>query len=243
MTLLALASVHGAPGVTTMALTAAAVAAETGTTWLVEADPSGGVLAARCAGLHGSPGVEALAYPDRRADPDLALAAQPFGALAVVVGPYDPARASAALARPRVPWTSVLFGTDGLVVVDAGRVHPGSPADGLLLAADTVWLVTHPEGVDLVVAAERRDRALADGARSVGLVTSGAGAYSPNRLSAELGAAWFGAVPHDPRAVDLLQRGASPSHRRLTRSPLVRAVRDLLARTVTAPLPAAEVTP
>ena len=65
MSLFCLCSAHGAPGVTTTALTLAGVWPKNRQCLLVEADPSGGVVAARF-GLQDSPGLASLAAAARR---------------------------------------------------------------------------------------------------------------------------------------------------------------------------------
>jgi hypothetical protein len=49
-----------------------------------------------------------------------------------------------------------------------------------------------------------------------------------DRAVGELGDQYLGALPHDPRAVSLLLRAGSPSHRALRRLDLIRALNSRL---------------
>jgi hypothetical protein len=111
MTVVAMASLRGAPGTTTAALGLAAVAATRQPALFIEADPAGGVLIGRCAGLEGAPTLEQLAFPDRDAatltfPALLERSMQHLGDLPVAVAPADPFRASASVAGHRSRWVS-----------------------------------------------------------------------------------------------------------------------------------------
>ena len=51
--------------------------------------------------------------------------------------------------------------------------------------------------------------------------------YGADRLRAELGDRYWGELPFDARAVDLLLRGASTRHRSLRSTPLLLAARGM----------------
>jgi hypothetical protein len=239
VTVVAMASLRGAPGTTTAALGLAAVAATRQPALLIEADPAGGVLIGRCADLEGAPTLEQLAFPDREAAglPFPALlerSMQRIGDLPVAVAPGDPFRASASVAGHRSRWVGNVHHLDALVVIDCGRLYPGSPAATIVRQADVVVLVCAPDGSDVVTAREWAMSQLElTGDRSVlrdppVLLTVGPGRYRPWRLARELGDQYLGALPYDPRAVSLLLRGGSPSHRALRRLDLVRALNTRL---------------
>lgn len=223
----AVTQLRGGPGGTTFALGLAAAAAEHGSSWLVEADPAGGVLVGRCEQLRGDRSLVDLAFPGPYAAGgglELATAAaQPLGHTNVVIAPEAPAQAYECVARPRHRWPAQLRALPGRVVVDCGRLFPGSPALDLLRLADVVVVVTSPEGGDVY----RFVQWASEGQRVVEsplLVTSGPGRFPPKALAREVGDAYLGALPAAPREVDLLLRGASTTHRQLYRSELVRSL-------------------
>ena len=223
----AVTQLRGGPGGTTFALGLAAVAAEQGMGWLIEADPAGGVLIGRREQLDGRRSLVDLAFPGAQAPvapPELAAsAAQTLGNTAVIVGPEQPTRAYECVARPKHRWPGNLRHLPGWVVVDCGRLFPGSPALDVLRYADAVVVVTPPEGGDVY----RFTQWATEGQRVVEspvLVTSGPGRFSPRQLAREVGDAYLGPLPYAPKEVDLLERGASTSHRALYRSELVRSL-------------------
>ncbi len=225
--IVAVTQLRGGPGGTTFALGLAAAAAEHGTAWLVEADPAGGVLVGRCEQLNGTRSLVDLAFPGPHAPGgtlELATAAaQPLGHTRVVIAPEAPAQAYECVARPRHRWPSQLRSLPGRVVVDCGRLFPGSPALDLLRQADAVVVVVPAEGGDVY----RFVQWASEGQRVVEsplLVTNGPGRFTPRAVAREVGDAYLGALPFAPREVELLERGASTTHRQLYRSELVRAL-------------------
>jgi len=235
VSVVAIASLRGGPGATTVAVGLAAVAAERGPALLIEADPSGGVLLARCPSLDGARTLVHLAFPDRDEAAAgianvVARVAQRLGELSVITAPVNPAQATEALARPRSRWPSRLDEVPGLVVVDCGRLYPATPAASVLRAADAVVLVSSPEAEDLI--------GFTDWARAANepgplfdapcLVTVGRGRFREWHITRELGATYWGSVPHAPDVVDLLWRGTSTRHRRVARSAFVRAMHSKL---------------
>ena len=240
-------TVRGAPGCTVASLAIAAVLAETCEVLWVEADPAGGVLAATSATVAPRPSLEDVAFADARTADTGALvdgAVQRLGDLAVLAAPADGWLVSTALAQPRHPWASGLGRRAGWVVVDAGRMSPLSPAWPLVRMADVVVVVCAPEPVSLVAALEwsegggrnRGDDGLLGSARvlTVAPPRRGPRRYGTDRLRAELGDRYWGEVPFDARAVDLLLRGASTRHRALRSTPLLSAARTLIQNLSTA---------
>ena len=223
-------------GATTVALLAAACIAEHDDAWIVEADPAGGTLSGRMTfAPHEVGGLERVAFPAEPTTPaeSLRAVAHHRGRLHVVTAPADPFRGHACHA-PRVPWVPALHDLPGSVVVDIGRVRAGTPARPILAMADVVLLVTSPEVSAAVSTAEwvqaagrvsAADSSLDDADVRVVVVDAPAGlGFARSTLRTEHWNAW---LPWDPAAVDLVHRGADVDDRRLRRSPLIDAVRDL----------------
>ena len=117
---------------------------------LVEADPAGGTLAA-ASGWPAEPSLVSLAAAARRGgDPALVWehCHQLPGGAAVLAGP-----ASADQARSALGMLDRLLGRlgelDADVLVDCGRLDPGSPASALWERADRVVLAVRPRLADL----------------------------------------------------------------------------------------------
>jgi hypothetical protein len=236
---IAVGSIKASGGATSTALVLAASAAATGEhVTLVEADPSGGSLLGWCADLDPSgPGLYEGVFQR-----DLAIGVQRLGEFDVVAAQGDPWRISAALDRPR-GWRQLLDPLDGVVVVDIGRLFPGSPAAQIAGVADVVVLVAPPEPGPLAATLEwvaRRGQFAATDAQidagRVRILTVDVAAERRLRIDPgllardELGPVYAGHVPFDDGALDLLCRGASIGHRSLRRSRLVLGVHGLLAR-------------
>lgn len=225
MALVCLGSVGAAPGVTTLSVLIAA-------SWprpavLVEADPSGGVLAVRYR-LGRSPGLAGLAAMVRQGAPPEAIWAYTQmlpGDLPVVVAPESgPVTtnilddASHELAR----WCRHHQGVD--IIVDCGRLAMRDVTWPLWAAADEMLLVTRPRADELYPVAHRF-KALENHVRSLGLVLVGDRPYRPEEIASQLEVPIRGTVADDPRAASVLATGGSG--RTLRRSALVRSVRTL----------------
>jgi len=161
--LVAVAADKGSPGVTTTALTLAAV-------WprralLAELDPSGGDVVLRLRGpqqslLSAERGLISLAVAARR-ELTTELLWQHVqvldGGLEVLIGVATPEQAGG-LGTLWRPLTTLLAGMPGVdVIADCGRLFPGSPALTVLQGSALVVLVTRPD-VDAV--AHLRSRVL-----------------------------------------------------------------------------------
>jgi hypothetical protein len=227
MAVVCFGSVRAAPGATTLAVLTAAV--WPGPAVLVEADPDGGVLALRY-GLSRHPGLTDLAAILREAPSADALlrAAQalPGSDLPVVVAPESGSVATHVLADVAASlgtWCADIEGLD--VVVDCGRLGPGSPAVPLLDSASDVLLVAHPRADELYAAAHR----LADLRRApgAGLVLVGEHPHTNAEVAGQFGLRVVGVVADDPRTAGLVQTGQG-SMRVLRRSLLVRSVQSLV---------------
>ena len=246
MALIAVAADKGSPGVTTAALTMAAVWPRRAV--LAELDPSGGDIALRLRGPRGVPlspetGLISLAVGVRRG----AQPAQVFehvqrldGGLEVIVG-LTTGEQGSGLAGSWGPIGDLLDRVPGVdVVADLGRLYPSSPAADALPHASAVVLVTRPT-IDAV--AHLRARAatvLRDlerrpgGAPIVGcvVVTTPRDDASPKQIDtvmrqAGLPVTVLGRIAYDPKGAGML---AGDWVGRLDRSLLVRSTREVVGR-------------
>ena len=227
MSLLTLVSAHGSPGVTTTALALAATWPEPRGCLLVEADPFGGVIAARY-GLGDSPGLSTLAATARGGFDDDAVEAHTQrlpGGLAVLVGPPSPEEARAVwrdVSGPLTTWAASRIDLD--LIIDRGRIQSatGVPDGGLAL------VVTRPS-VDQLRPAGIRQAALAEAGIDVSLLLVGDRPYGADEVVATMQVPVAGAVAWDPRTAEVLT-GAQGVMRDLRRSPLVRSAATLAER-------------
>ncbi|UUV36006.1 carbon monoxide dehydrogenase maturation protein [Amycolatopsis roodepoortensis] len=219
--LIALCSVKGSPGVTTLAVALAMTwpHAECMRRLVAEVDPSGGDLAMRF-GLPAAPGLVSLAAAARRTrDPAVVwdhTQALPGGARALVAPPggtHARAALSTLATAPDGPLLPVVARDEGVVVfADCGRVDPGSPAEAIARCADALVLVIGSQGDDLAHAAARLGE-LARWTPRPGLLLTGDG-YPTVDVERELGVPAIGRLPHDPAAAATLTGHRPPSARR-----------------------------
>jgi len=231
VTLIAIGSVRGAPGVTTLTVALAAVWDRVGAEPLVvEADPDGGVLAARFSLGH-QPSLTQLGARARATLDDSAVwdAAQllPGGLPVVVAHPAaDQGHATLRTAGGRIAeHLAALPGHD--VLVDVGRVRPGSPASPIIDRAALVLVVLRPR-VDEVDAAVHRLAAVAEHG-NVGIVVVGGRRRDAEDVEGALGLPVLGVIAHDTRGAGTL--ASTLTARGLQRLPLLRTAREL-ARTL-----------
>jgi hypothetical protein len=233
MSIVAVGSMHGSPGATTLALALAAVWARTGREALmVEADPDGGVLAARL-GLGHHPSITDLAVRSRGSlHPDLVWeAAQTLpGGRPIVVSHPSLDQCHATLRSGAGRLAEVLRALpDHDAMVDVGRLRPASPAAPLADAADILLLVMRPRLEDVDAAAQRLPGLSASSTgRVVGIVLVGDEPYRPADVEEVLGVAVLAMLPVDARSAAAVT-GAMPGPRALQRLPLLRSVRALAA--------------
>lgn len=209
--LVSVLSVKGSPGVTTLAVALAARWPAPARALVVEADPSGGDLALRFS-LPSTPGLVSLAAAARRAgDADLVWRHSrglPGGLLVIAAPPdADQARAAlSALAPDPAGGVGVLRtaadqpGT--AVVVDCGRVDPGSPALSIVRCSDVVVLLSRARADDLAHL-PRRLPTIGSWSPNPVLLLVGEG-YSTAEVARELGVPPLGRVPHDPDGAAVL---------------------------------------
>lgn len=198
---IAVCSVKGSPGVTTLCVALAARWPAPGRAVVVECDPSGGSLAARF-GLRTAPGLVSLTAAARQ-NRDLMLWAhtQPLpGGVPVVVAPPGGDYARAALATLLdARRQSVLRGAaavaGSVVVADCGRLDAVSPAMAIAREADRVLLVVRPRADELSHLAA--SLSMVDlWAMRPGLVLVGRG-HPAGEVTRELGVPVLAEIPHD----------------------------------------------
>lgn len=236
MSLICLGSAHGSPGVTTTAVALAGVWPEGRGLLLVEADPSGGMLAAWF-GLSDTPGLVSLTAVARRGLDGKVVgrhAQQLPGGIPVLVAPPSAEQAQAALrdlADPLAEWCAGQGEVD--VIADCGRLSPGPPHLGLLRRAEQVWVVARPS-VDQLRPAAARAAALRAAGMEASLLLVGDTPYSPGEVESTLGVTVAGVVAWDPAAADALAGGAAG--RDVRRSLLVRSAASLADGLTTEPV-------
>ncbi|MFI7122651.1 carbon monoxide dehydrogenase maturation protein [Amycolatopsis sp. NPDC049868] len=239
--LIALCSLKGSPGVTTLAVALAMTWPQAASTrrLVAEVDPAGGDLAMRF-GLPATPGLVSLAAAARRTrDPAVVwdhTQALPGGARALVAPPggtHARAALSTLATAPNGSLLPVVARDAGVVVIaDCGRADPGSPAEAIARRADALVLVTGTQGDDLAHAAVRLGE-LARWTPRPGLLLTGDG-HPTVDVERELGVPAIGRLPHDPIAAATLTGHRPPARRRGNNGGLARHA-AALARTLAEP--------
>jgi MinD-like ATPase involved in chromosome partitioning or flagellar assembly len=248
--IIAVAGGKGSPGAT-------AVAALVATAWpngddeshgdhesppvLLEADPEGGVLAARwhrALGVTHDPGLLSLAAArDGSALERVRRHSQRVGdRVDLVAGPPGAAQAEACLRELGEGGAEALREAPVVCVVDCGRLHPASPALPWARAADHLLLVTRPRLDEVVTLAPAAQRLLAAGVFPT-LVCVGAAPFEPTEVAEQVGLPLQAVVFDDPAAVAALF-AHGPGARRVARGRLRRSVTALVGTLV--PRPAEE---
>lgn len=252
--LITLASLKASPGVTTAALAVAAMWPGPEKVVVVEADPAGGDLAARFA-LEPAPGLVSLSAAARREHgTQIALehSQQLPGGLPVIAAPPAAEQAVSALdllTGDGMPlWANLAHDPEVVVIVDCGRLDPGSYAHRLVAAADIALLVARPALDECDRLAKSLD-ALAIRAEAtsteLGLVLSGPG-FERDQVQQSMRMRVWAQLPQDRKGAALLA-GATGKRRHLASLALPKAARalagELAAHHVTAvpsPVPPSE---
>ncbi len=253
MTVVALLSVKGSPGVTTTAAALAAAASAAGRrTLLVELDPSGGDLRLLAAAPPAEPNLVHAAGELRHArDGDAALDGQSVEVLPQLHGLAAPAgayEAGAVIASIGARWAPAFADFDGTVVVDAGRWDPRQDTADRIAGADAVALVCRPTAASVEHARHLVVTVRQVAQRPVAAVVVGLRPYAPDEVAAALDLPLAGGIAWDPRgAAALWAKGAVPGG---LRSPLVRTaaralvtIEALMPEPVTAPASPSAVAP
>ncbi|WP_194909578.1 chromosome partitioning protein [Catenulispora rubra] len=197
---------------TTTALALGATWPSNATVVVVEADPSGGDVASLF-GLEREPGLVSLSAA-ARARHEVGLLTEHAqalpGGLRVVAAPPGAEQAGGAvglLGRDAGPlWKAAASAEDLVVIVDVGRLDPGSPAHVLVAAADAALLVARPTLNEAHALAARLDGLIsATGAAGtrLHLVLHGEG-YPAEQVSQSLAFPVTAHLPHDAKAAAIL---------------------------------------
>ena len=230
MSLYALVSAGGSPGVTTAAL--ALSLGWPGQVILAECDPSGGdVLAGLFAGhMPARNGLLALAIeagqsPDAAASalwPQLIELDDERGRL-LLAGSSDP-RQSTALAPVWPALAGALTAQPADVIADCGRLDAGGGPAPVLAAASLVVLVLRPTLRQVSKARARVEMLtyLLAGSGRLALLLIGEGTHHPRDISRALGVPVAGSLPYDAKTASVLSDGVG-SRRGLQARPLIRA--------------------
>jgi len=241
MTVVACFSAKASPGVTTaVQLVAGAWPAGRGLL-VVEADPAGGDLAGRL-GLPADPGLVSLASEGRRGLSSYIIDAhaQPAGTnVSVLLAPAGsrPSAAAVSVLADRLADAFVMI-VDRDVVVDCGRLGPGSPAWPAVRAADAAVLFTGAAAVDVAHAAPLIED-VAVGSVDVGVVVIGEASgrrdrYPADEVADALGVPLWGTLPSEPSVAAALVAGRA-DRKVISRSGLARAAADLAERLASVP--------
>jgi len=196
---------------------------------VVEADPFGGVLAARF-GLGDTPGLASLAAaarPSLTGDDVTAHVQRLSGGLPVVVGVGSPEQGQAVIRDVAAPLAGLAAAGDVDVVVDCGRVGPGAGSLPLLRECDLVLVVVRPS-VDQLRHAAHRLGHVGSVAGSVALLLVGDAPYGAEEVASTLGVEVAGVLAWDPAAAGVVNgsvAGGFPGvgRGRLGRSALARS--------------------
>jgi hypothetical protein len=237
MAYVAFASAKASPGVTTTLTALVATWPRDRDLVVAELDPAGCDLGVRF-DLATEPGLVTLAAAGRRQldrstfvghTQPLPFAGRPGadgdaeGAVRrVLVGPVAADQAGAALAALRGVLPGVLSSLGADVLVDCGRLDPGSAAHDVVTEADLVVVVARP-----VVAEVHHLAARLSGLRpkALSLLLVGDRPYSVAEVADAVGANPLGTLPVDDRAAAALTVGRSDGPRILRRSRLLRDAR------------------
>lgn len=228
MSTVALASLAGAPGVST--LVAAMATASSRPLLVIECPPDGGVLATRW-GWQREPGLLEVADHDDTAALDLWQRARPWAGASRLLA-ADPS----AVTMHRSHLTRFLAGRIGdlgtATVIDLGRLQPDDATVELLRQVDRLWLVL--DGTVEQVAAATTWRPLLERTCAVEVVLApgrrGDGHYGSSEVAEALGWPVITRTVHDRRAAAALRGVGAPGGWLLARLPLVRQAGELLER-------------
>jgi Flp pilus assembly CpaE family ATPase len=240
VTTLALCSAKGSPGVTTLTCALGAVWPFERRVVVIEADPSGGDLAARF-GLSVKRGMTSLVLALRQLDhrqPEEEFDQHTLrlpGGLEVVVGPVG-AEAAAALDHQLGLLRQSLLppGVDALV--DCGRFSSnGSGQRRMLKEADAIFVLSAADAASLAHLRSLLDRLKGlDTPAPVSLLLAGSGEVPAHEVSALFGIGDVERVPRDLKTAYALGGGTGKS-KVVAKSPLVACAKRLVNRALPAP--------
>ncbi len=220
-------------GVTTLALAVAArwpvypLDPVLGAMLLVEADPSGGDLAARF-GLRPAPGLTSAAAATGTAGGGVGAHVQqlPGVGVPVLLAAASFVQAAAAVRTAADAGLIERAGGAGPVVVDVGRLDGRSAALPVAARADVTVVVCGPRWDEVAHAAATIDALRGAGAARLLLVLRGEGPLSGKDITQALQVPVWGTVPDDRGSARILSGQARPG-RGWVRLPLARSARSL----------------
>lgn len=218
MKVVSLASVRGAPGVTTTALLLASSFPDA---VVIEADLDGGVLAIRY-GLGREPGLATFAAGGSHDADGWRAHAQDAGGVPVLVGPDAPGATASMWRTAGERITHQILAADGMAVVDAGRLRSPVP---VVAASDLLILVVNPVAEQLVALTHLVPTLHQTIRGRLGVVLVGDGPYRAADAEHSVGVRVLGELPDDRDAAEALRDGGSRV--RLSRSRLARAASAL----------------
>lgn len=228
--LIALGSLRGAPGVTTLALAMARFADAKGwDTILVEADPEGGVIRHLLPDLSPDRDLLSFAVSARREASSAVLHdhAQPLDngtSARVLLAPEVGPKVVRALDLIDESLVDIANHPKRMVIVDCGRI--ANAAASIFNAADTRWLLTLPDAPS-VLSLRALYEAYPDEATRVGTILVGDEPYGPADL-ASIGIGVAGNLAHDPKTADAVRGVGHMPLKRFLKSKYVKSVADLL---------------
>jgi MinD-like ATPase involved in chromosome partitioning or flagellar assembly len=236
MTIFAIGSLHGSPGATTLALgLAAAWPTAVGRDRLVvEADPDGGVLAARFGSLRADRTLADLAasLTVRRsftADRLFEHTRTVGETMPVLVAPPSADETHRALHTAGEMLAAGLASAGDLdALVDVGRITARSPAAPLARRAVVTVLVVRPTFEEVASLTARVGELRRTGI-DPSLVVVGSRPYEPHEVADAAGLPLLGVIPEDPSAAAGVN-GAPGTDRRLRRSIFWRSLHELASQ-------------
>ncbi len=231
--IIAVASRKASPGVTSLTAWLADFWTEPGVTRLiVEADPSGGSLAARWSSAHSltwDPGLLTLSTSRSvlAADTLEPLTQRLTGGVLVAAAPPAPEQVIGALTRWGDRGAAELAAAEGVrAFVDCGRLTAASPALTLARRAALTVLVCRPR-LDEVNALVPAVAELTAAGCTLGLVCVGSEPYLPAEIANAAGLPLLGVLPVDLRAAAVFDRDGLDSGRPFRRSALAQTAAEL----------------
>lgn len=231
--IVAVASRKASPGVTTLtALLAGFWTEDEAIKVIIEADASGGTLAARWSRAHDiswDPGLlamsatrgeldrETLPAVTQRVSDDVLVAAAPpaSGQIAAALSALGERGATSLAAAPGVR-----------AFVDCGRLHSTSLSIGLARRAAVTLVMCRPVLEDVYAVQPAIDD-LTQAGCAVGLICVGSGEYDPLEIAAICETDLVGVLPNDERGANALNTDGFAAGRVFHRSPLAKRMVDL----------------
>jgi len=231
--IVAVASRKASPGVTTLTALLAGFWQEPDVLRvIVEADASGGTLAARWNSAHDlswDPGLLAMSAMRGQLDGDsLRTVTQPLAEnVCLAAAPPGPGQIESALMALGDKGAAALAAAPGVrVFVDCGRLSPSRPAVALARRAALTIVVCRPN-LDEVYAVQPGIRELQDAGCTVGLVCVGEGQYHPTEIAESCQVDLVGVVPDDERAATAFNTDGFSAGRSFSKSQLARRMGEL----------------